>query len=687
MRFYRILSNPFVLGLFFFLAILYFITGLFPAYRLDLVHLQTNSESDIIVYDDLDFDGISEQVKFDSGYEEFFTILISRQGKIINHIRIDGNLKGNDRFTFCDRDNDGIKEIYALSFINDSIVLHCVHGFDSDYKIESIGISKCNTYNEVTTSGVINPHFEDINGDGVKDFVCMIASGYGIFPRNIFVYDFAKELLIRSPESCAGLDDYIIADLNGDHLKEIIITLNQAYGNCKSETFPDDFSCWVMVLDHNLNWFIKPVSLGMHPSMLLFQPLGRIPRHFIGMHIHRGWQEDTSKVFLMDQTGRILKKRFLEKQDYTTDYQFVRFDDYPNPICIENSGRIYMVDSSLQFIIVGELERMKIASFLREDLDCDGHDEFVISPFDRKEIIVYDDRFRIKASLKGIDIEDRFYYSKYETGSDEPLFSIYTDGQLYTLRYYKNPLYFLKFLTFILIYLGFVAIIYLIGRIQRQRLIQEYNRKRRMSELQVLSIQKQISPHFTLNILNSIGALINRNDKERMQTLLGKYSKILRYSLMNSDNIAVTLSEELEQVSNYLFLERFRMDGKFDYEVVVDEQTDREYRIPKTMLFTFVENAVKHGIRPMEDDGGMIRIKIKQAGKQIILRITDNGIGREKAASLPSLSTGKGLRILDEIIRIYSDLEKVRIRYWIEDLSPGNINPGTKVKIIVPLKY
>jgi LytS/YehU family sensor histidine kinase len=125
------------------------------------------------------------------------------------------------------------------------------------------------------------------------------------------------------------------------------------------------------------------------------------------------------------------------------------------------------------------------------------------------------------------------------------------------------------------------------------------------------------------------------------------------------------------------------MDNRFDYNITIDQKLEVDtIKIPKMLIYTFVENAVKHGISPLKNRGQIdIEVK-KQNNNSLFVKISDNGIGRDNARKHPAFGTGKGLKILDEIIGLFYKLEKIDIHY---DLKDG-INGGTVAIIIITIK-
>jgi sensor histidine kinase YesM len=114
---------------------------------------------------------------------------------------------------------------------------------------------------------------------------------------------------------------------------------------------------------------------------------------------------------------------------------------------------------------------------------------------------------------------------------------------------------------------------------------------------------------------------------------------------------------------------------------------DPETIIPKMIIQLHVENALKHGLLPKKT-GGMIDIAISNDQENLVITITDNGVGRSLASKNISQSTGKGMKILGQFFETYNNHNKNKLRQEIIDLFDNENNPaGTQVKIYVPSDF
>jgi LytS/YehU family sensor histidine kinase len=132
-------------------------------------------------------------------------------------------------------------------------------------------------------------------------------------------------------------------------------------------------------------------------------------------------------------------------------------------------------------------------------------------------------------------------------------------------------------------------------------------------------------------------------------------------------------------VKNYLELQKIRFKDKFDYSVSVGTNIAPDTQVPKMIIQTFAENAVKHGLMHRMKDG-RLDIIVENADTCLQIVIEDNGVGRERAVELNTGSTGKGLKIINQIVALYKKLYNTEITQEIIDLTDENGNSsGTRV--------
>jgi LytS/YehU family sensor histidine kinase len=188
-----------------------------------------------------------------------------------------------------------------------------------------------------------------------------------------------------------------------------------------------------------------------------------------------------------------------------------------------------------------------------------------------------------------------------------------------------------------------------------------------------------------MNAINSIILSISDKEKEEARTQLLHFSRLHRSLLLSSDKIHRSLADEVEFTQNYLALEKFRFRDKFEYRFDIDPAIDQEVPVPKMILQIHVENAVKHGLFHLEKKG-LLNVTIFMKGNNLILQVTDNGVGRKYAGDHGAETTGKGLAVMKQYAELFNKYHPGKISTAIEDLIDNSGNPeGTRVRITLSL--
>ena len=186
----------------------------------------------------------------------------------------------------------------------------------------------------------------------------------------------------------------------------------------------------------------------------------------------------------------------------------------------------------------------------------------------------------------------------------------------------------------------------------RQRFIENQNQKKQINDreqevrfLQIQTIQAQMNPHFTFNVLSSIQHLIEINDTEQASANILKLSTLMRSYLeasMIGDGKSeslfkneITLDKEIELIRMYVEFEQLQYRDKFEFEIDIDPTLiTNNYRVPPLILQPFVENAIKHGLFNRKTKGYLWIRFIKIGDETLQCIIEDNGVGRQRAAEI-----------------------------------------------------
>lgn len=147
--------------------------------------------------------------------------------------------------------------------------------------------------------------------------------------------------------------------------------------------------------------------------------------------------------------------------------------------------------------------------------------------------------------------------------------------------------------------------------------------KLRQKEAELNSLQNQINPHFLYNTLESIRGAALYHGLPEIASMAKSLSLLFRYSI--SERVLVTVKEELQHLENYISIQNFRFENKFQLQYSIPPEV-MNYKILKLTLQPLIENSIKHGLE-MKLGKGTIRIEILQLNSNIKIVISDDGLG------------------------------------------------------------
>jgi ligand-binding sensor domain-containing protein len=247
----------------------------------------------------------------------------------------------------------------------------------------------------------------------------------------------------------------------------------------------------------------------------------------------------------------------------------------------------------------------------------------------------------------------------------------------------------------VLIGLLFLAVtgilVMLIIRRIRKREQEKTAISKRISELEQLSRKAQMNPHFIFNSLNSIQHYVLNSDLTGANKFISSFSRLIRQTLDFSSKPEISLEEELDYLTNYLELEKTRLEDSFAWQVKIDKTVNpADHYIPPMILQPFVENSVRHGLRFRRDKNGIVTISVHREGDHLVCVLEDNGVGRKAAMQYKSISPinyqSKGLSLTADRIAMFNKEHEQKITMFIDDLEDDAQNAlGTKVTISFPV--
>ncbi len=159
----------------------------------------------------------------------------------------------------------------------------------------------------------------------------------------------------------------------------------------------------------------------------------------------------------------------------------------------------------------------------------------------------------------------------------------------------------------------------------QQAVLQKLEVERQLTQAQLQALQTQMEPHFLFNTMNAITSLVAQKRNEEATKVLGHLNTILRTTLQRRAPEKVAFAEELRVIESYLAIQQVRFANRL--QVKIDATPEAlDGLVPCFLLQPIVENAIQHGIAPMEV-GGLIETCVKRVGDRLWMQVRDNGCG------------------------------------------------------------
>ena len=160
---------------------------------------------------------------------------------------------------------------------------------------------------------------------------------------------------------------------------------------------------------------------------------------------------------------------------------------------------------------------------------------------------------------------------------------------------------------------------------QVDRLIKEvYLTQLSEREAELKALQAQLNPHFLHNMFNEIYWKLYVQNEQETAALIAAISEMLKYSLMPVRTLT-TLGEEMQQIHNYVKIQRELFETDLETIIRVDEDvTDCE--MMRSLLQPLVENVFVHAFRHKLSNK-MLVIQARRRGESLEVEVSDNGCG------------------------------------------------------------
>ena len=213
---------------------------------------------------------------------------------------------------------------------------------------------------------------------------------------------------------------------------------------------------------------------------------------------------------------------------------------------------------------------------------------------------------------------------------------------------------------------------------------EQYKLGKEVKNAELKALQSQINPHFLYNTLDMINWMAQKNMNKEISIAVKNLAKFYKLSLNKGKDI-VTIKDEVEHSKLYVNLQNMRYDNRITLITKLDESL-MNCSIPKITFQPIIENSINHGILGRGMENGSILISGYISQNNLIIQISDDGIGIEKEVlplilkenNLQTKGSGYGLKNINQRIKLlYGE------SYGLSFTS--NYGFGTTVEITLPV--
>ena len=208
-----------------------------------------------------------------------------------------------------------------------------------------------------------------------------------------------------------------------------------------------------------------------------------------------------------------------------------------------------------------------------------------------------------------------------------------------------------QWIVFWIIYTIFAGLVN--ARRFRENQVQLANMEAQLSEARLNALKYQLQPHFLFNTLNTISSLMDFDVKDAQKTV-SRLGNLMRTILEKNAQNAIPLRDELSFIKDYLGIEEMRFQDRLTVQYKIQDSV-QDAAVPRLILQPLVENAVKHGLRTIEENGKICIEAYELPENRIFISVSDNGIGSNLSTE-EMTENGIGLKnVEDRLELMYRD--------------------------------
>ena len=198
---------------------------------------------------------------------------------------------------------------------------------------------------------------------------------------------------------------------------------------------------------------------------------------------------------------------------------------------------------------------------------------------------------------------------------------------------------------------------------RRKQKIRDLTMRQKLVEQKMENVRNRISPHFIFNALNH--EMLSQIRGEEVD--FSQLTQLLRRGLDMAEHLHTSLSDELSFIDYFVSIEGRKLGAKFQYVKDIEDGVDvANTSLPTMTIQLFVENAIKHGLRPIAaipNATPVLTIQARRKDNGVIVRVIDNGSGLDGI----SMGENTGMRTIRQTIQILNAHNHDKIAFGIDN--------------------
>jgi two-component system nitrogen regulation sensor histidine kinase NtrY len=445
-------------ALFFAAVCTYLLTQLVQPYEFVVIDSIENSD-DFNAFHDFDNDGFSETMEFRySAPSNYYIYIRNWNGGVIDQTNYTEPVRPTEMF-FDDITGDHFDEVIAITQKDDSLFLY-VHDIIRKRSIISRAFIISSDQNQIKDRrgmAVFLGCVGDPQVYGNKKvliFAVRTNSFPAYLPRSVYVIDLESGKILREFKTHSCLTWLFTYDLTGNGIEEIIAT-GAAYGNMHYPARYRDDTCWLFVLDQELNPIFEPLSFLEYPAELTCVPVqAGSERYLLAMSEYNGDKKITSMMYLIDAQGKIQLHKPNPSLNALLNQPIVDMNINPSEIYTwKGKNTLIRLDHNLEIIRQKETPFEQIRTLFMEDMDLDDNPEIFCQA--KNQLLVFNNEFKFLASREAANpgVIGKPGFIRLTGPGNQPELGIHAGRNYYHFRLSRNNWYSFLPLIFILVLL------------------------------------------------------------------------------------------------------------------------------------------------------------------------------------------------------------------------------------------